>query len=99
MADAGAGAHLLPLARAEDRAVAHAVAVLRRAGQHVGQDFHVGVAVQAEAPARPDAVLVDDPQGPETLVRRVVIIGEGKRVVGVEPTVVEMAALGGPPWT
>jgi hypothetical protein len=55
---AGAGAHALHVAGADDTrhgaavlAVAHAVAVRQRAVEHVGHDLHVAVAVGAEAGA------------------------------------------------
>ena len=40
-----------------------------------------------------DAVLVDDPQGPEPHVLGVVVVGEGEGVVAVEPAVVGVAPL------
>ena len=42
-----------------------------------------------------DAVLVEDPQRPESRVSGVVVVGEGERVEGVEPAVVEVPALAG----
>src|SRR5215469_473248 len=60
--DAGTGAHALDVATADYRAVAHGVAMLQLAGQDVGEDLHVAVAVLAEALARCDPVVVDDAQ-------------------------------------
>jgi hypothetical protein len=53
------------------------------------------VAVGREALAGGDAVLVDDAQGAEAHVPRVVIIGEREGVVGVEPAVVGVATFVG----
>jgi hypothetical protein len=52
------------------------------------------VAVHPEPLAGLHPVVVDDPQGAEAQVGGVVVIAEGKRVVGVEPAVVEVAPLG-----
>src|SRR5205085_9449506 len=53
----------------------------------------VAVAVRAEAAARLHPVLVDHPQRPEAHVGRVVVVGEGEGVVGVQPAVVGVAAV------
>ena len=76
--DAGAGAHALHVARADGGAVAQAVLVPQFAGEHVGDDLHVAVAVRAETGARRDAVLVDDAQVADAHVARVVIVGRTK---------------------
>src|SRR5208282_240342 len=60
--DAGAGAHALHIAGTDHRAVAHAVLVLERALENIGDDFHIAVAVHAETTARLDTVLVDHAQ-------------------------------------
>src|SRR5437762_13951048 len=90
---AGAGAHALDVARADDRARPHVVLVLERALEDVGEDLHVPVAVRGEALTRLDTVLVDDAQPTEAHVRRVVVVRERERVARVEPAVVEAAAL------
>ncbi len=93
--DAGAGAHPLPLVRADDLAVAHAVAVLQPARDDVGQNLHVAVPVRAEALPRSDAVFVNHAQAPEAHVARVVVVAERESVVRVEPPVVGVPALAG----
>jgi hypothetical protein len=52
------------------------------------------MAVHPEPLAGLYPVVVDDPQGAEAQVGGVVVVGKGKRVVGVEPAVVEVASLG-----
>ncbi len=47
---------------------------------NVGNNLHVTVPVRAETASGLDAILVDDAKGPETHVRRVVIIGKRERV-------------------
>ncbi|CFO77702.1 Uncharacterised protein [Bordetella pertussis] len=50
--------------------------------------------MRAEAPAGGDAVIVDHTQRPEAHMGRIIVIGEGKRMVRIEPAVVGMAAFG-----
>src|SRR6185437_8154150 len=90
--DAGAGAHALHLAGPYHGAVAEAVLVLERAGQHVGQDVHVPMAVRRESRARNDAILVDHAQGAEAHLHGIVVIGEGEAVSAVEPAGAAAAA-------
>src|SRR6267143_2332392 len=92
-----ARAHSLQVARHDDRAIAHAVLVLERAFEDPGDDLHVAVAMGAEALARLDAVVVDDTKRAKSHVLRVVIGGEREGVIRVEPSVVEMPALGSRP--
>ena len=73
---ARAGAHSLHIARPDDGPVAHGVLVREFTGQHVADDFHVAMAMRAEARARLHSVLVDDPQGAELDVLRVEVIGK-----------------------
>ena len=75
--------------------ITHAVAVLDGALQHVTEDFHVAVTMRREAFAGRDDVLVDDTQGTETHVLRIVILPEAERMPGLEPAMVGVAALGG----
>ena len=91
--DALAGRHALHLAAPDDAAVAQAVLVLQGAGQDVGDDLHIPVAVRAEAHARRHAVLVDDAQDAPAHLGRVVILGEGEAVLRPQPAVVGVAAL------
>src|SRR4029078_12689434 len=59
----------------------------------VGHYLQFAVAVLAEPLSGVYTVLVNDPQHAEPHVPRVVIVGEGECVIGVEPTVVGVAAL------
>jgi hypothetical protein len=93
--DAGAGRHVLNLARADHRAVAHAVLVLERALEDPRQDLHVAVRVRAEALAGLHEVLVDHPQRAEAQVRGVEVVGEGEAVPALEPAVLRVPALAG----
>jgi hypothetical protein len=90
---AAASAHSLHVAGADHRAVAHVVFVLQGALEHVGDDLHVAVPVGGEAAAGANGVVVDHPQGPEAHVLWVVVVGEGERVVRVEPAVVGVPAV------
>src|SRR5262249_12420707 len=90
-------AHPLHVPRDDGRAVAHGILVAKRALQDVAQDLHIAVAMGAEARAGLYAVLVDDAQGAVAHVTRVVVVGEGKAVVGIEPAVIGVATLGGAP--
>ena len=83
--DAGAGAHALHLARADDRAVAQAVLVLQRAFQHVADDLHVAMRMGGKTCAGGDAILIEDAQAGKAHLRRVVILVEGRGVPAVEP--------------
>src|SRR5258706_6795944 len=74
--DAGAGPHALHIARPDHRAIAHRITVRELAFEHVAQDFHVAVAVRAEALARLHAVLVDHAQRSAAHVRGIVVVRE-----------------------
>jgi len=91
--DAGPGTHALYLAGKDHRAGAQAVLVLERAFEDIGDDFHVAVRMRRETFARRHTILVDDAQRGKAHVPRVVIIGEGKRMPGVEPAVIGVAAV------
>src|SRR5262249_31838879 len=90
---AAARAHTLHVAGTHHRAAADRVLVLQFAIENVTDDLHIAMAVRAEAGAGRDPVLVDDAQWPELDVLRVEVIGEGKRVIRLEPAVVGIAAL------
>src|SRR5581483_5906158 len=95
VADAGAGAHALRLAGADDGARAGAVLVRDRAVEHVGDDFHVAVRMRRESLAGLDAVVVDDAERAEAHVARVAILAERKREPAVEPIEARAPALAG----
>jgi hypothetical protein len=92
VANAGARAHALHVARPDHGAVAHRILVRQRALEDVADDFHVAVAVGAEALARLDAVFVDDTQRPEAHVPGIVVVRERKSVEGLEPAVLGQPA-------
>jgi len=77
------------------RVVPHAVAVLDGPFQDVAEDFHIPMAMRGEATTGGDDVLVDDAQGTEAHVLRVVIVREAERMPGLEPAMVGVATLGG----
>jgi hypothetical protein len=52
------------------------------------------VAVQIEAPAGGDDVVVPHQQRAEAVTRRIVVVAEAKVIAGVQPVVVEAAELG-----
>ena len=90
-----AGAHDLDLTGLELGMVAEAITVLDGPFQDVREDFHVAMPVGREAHRRVDEVLVDHPQGAETHVGGVMIIGETEAVPGHQPAVIgEPAFLG-----
>jgi hypothetical protein len=69
--------------------------VAQRTFQHVADDFHVAVAVFAEAAAGGHAILVDHAQRTPVDVLVVEIAREGEAVPRVQPAVVGVAASGG----
>ena len=93
MLHSGSGGHVLNLALADLAAVAHGILVLQRAAQDVGDDLHVSVGMQAESHSRHYQVVVDDPQAAKAVPLRIIVIGEAEGVVGIQPTVVGVAAL------
>src|SRR5581483_8151390 len=92
VADAGAGAHALTISRTNNRAIAHAVFVLQRPLEHIGDDLHVAMRMHGKAFARGNEVLVNHAQGAESHKTWVVILIERKTVPGVKPAVVAAAA-------
>ena len=72
----GPRAHNLELARRNLLFVAHAVLVLNRPFQHIGQDFHVFVRVGTEALACINHVIVNHAQCGEAHEVRVVVVGK-----------------------
>src|SRR5439155_22994925 len=70
-----------------------AVLVPQGAGENVGHDLHVTVAVRREPLAGLHAVLVDHAEVSEAHVLRVVVVRKRKGVARVEPAVVGAAPL------
>ena len=94
---AAAGAHELDLAGLEHTAISEAVFVLQLAFQNIAEDFHVSMRMRPETLTPSDPVVVDHTQRAKAHVRRIVIIGEGKGVVGIQPTVVSVVSFIRPP--
>lgn len=90
--DARARRDPLHIAAAHDGGVAHRIAVTQRAIHDIGDNLHVPVRMHPEAHLGRDKIFVDDAQGTEMSVRRVIVIGEAEGVVGIEPTVVGVAS-------
>ena len=88
-----AGAHDLNLARLELGVVTEAVAMLDGPFEDIREDLHVTMPVRRETHRRVDEVLIDDPEGPETHVGGVMVIGETEAVPGHQP-----AMIGEPPF-
>src|SRR5262249_41617959 len=89
----GAGAHTLHFSGTDDGPGTHTVFVFQRAFKNVGDDLHVAVRMRSEPLSGSDTVFVDHAQGPEAHVPRVVVRVEGERVVGVQPSMIRVAAL------
>jgi len=56
--------------------------------QDVADDFHIAMGMGAEAGPGLHAVLIDHPQRTEFDMLGIEVIGKGKRMKGLEPTVV-----------
>jgi hypothetical protein len=63
--------------------------------EDIAEDLHVTVPVHGEALAGGDDVLIDYPKGAESHVGRVLVIGEAKAMPGLQPAMVEVAAIRG----
>src|SRR6185503_6225949 len=92
MRNPGAGSHSLNIARANHRSVSHAVAMFQRAFKNVSNDFHVAVCMSGKAAAGVHKVFVNDAQTTKTYESGIVVVAKRKRVKGVQPAKVEMAA-------
>ena len=88
MADAGARAHHLDIARLGPALVAQAVLVGNRALADIGDDLHILVRVRRKAALRRDPVIVPHSQRAPVDPRGIVIVREGKVVAGIQPAVV-----------
>ena len=94
MLDASPGAHHLNIARFGSARIAKTVPVADCPATHIGNDLHVLMAVRRKTALRGDRIVIPDPQGTPLGSGRIVIIGEGKMVVGIEPAVVGGADTG-----
>ncbi len=66
--------------------------MLQRAFHHIGDDFHVAMRVHGEAAAAGHAIVVHHAQGAKVYVLGVVVLGERKAEMRIQPTVIGMAA-------
>ena len=89
--NASTGTHALHLAGADDRAIAHAVLVLQRTFQNIGDYFHIPVGMGRKTLLRLNPILIDNPQRSKAHMLRVVIIGKEKSMKGLEPAMIGMA--------
>ena len=76
MCHAGSRAHVLHVARLDDRTVAHAVLVRQRSLEDVGDDFHVAVRMRRKSAAPGYAVIVHHAQGAKLNMLRVIVVRE-----------------------
>src|SRR5690606_12003744 len=81
--NAGTSAHTLHVAGADHRYIAQIVAMLDLSFDDNRHDLHVLVTMLREASPGYDEVLVEHPKVAETHIFRVVVIGEGKAVPGI----------------
>src|SRR5436190_21684829 len=85
--------HPLHFTRPDDGAGSHTVFVLERAFENVSNDLHISMRMGSKALCRSNGVFINDAQCAKTHVRWVVIPIERKRVIGIEPAMVKMAAV------
>ena len=85
MTNAGSRRHALQTARLDHRTGSDAVFVFQRAIKHIGNDFHVLMAVGVKPGTRDNAVFVDHPKRPPTHTIGIVIVPKRKGVVGIQP--------------
>jgi len=93
VADAAAGTHHLYLSGLGAADVAQRILVGDGAVAHIGDDLHVAVAVQREAGAGLDGVVVPHPQRAHPHALGIDVVGEAEMVVGIEPAAVEAVEL------
>ncbi|MCY1361285.1 hypothetical protein D9M69_479460 [compost metagenome] len=87
----GAGAHDLDVTRFGTTLVAKVVLVGNGAFADIGDDFHVAVRVLRETGAGSDHVVIPDPQVAPVHTLGIVVFGERKMMVGIQPAVVSTA--------
>src|SRR5215217_98030 len=92
VSDAGSGSHALHVSRSNNRTVAHAVFMLERAFENVGDDFHVAVPMRRKTAAGSHEVFIDYAQRAKAHVAGIVVLVERKRVISVEPPMIEVPA-------
>src|SRR5207237_4329430 len=85
--------HELDFTGPNHAAAARAVFVLEGSLENVRQDFHVPMAVRAEALSGLDPVVVQHAQRAKAHVTGVVIVAERERVPAVEPAPLSLSSL------
>src|ERR1700722_18401525 len=88
-----ARAHALNFARFYLTGITHAVAMLQRSVNHIGDNFHFLVRMHWESARGLHYVVVKYAQRPERNVGRIVIVVEGKVPVSGEPARVQVMPL------
>src|SRR5262249_6809098 len=86
------------LARLEDLAVSHRVAVLKRSFEDVRDNLHVLMAMRAKPVSGRNPVFIHHPQRTKPHMISIEVICERERVICVEPAMIKMAALAGFPY-
>src|SRR5690242_18661749 len=84
--------HSLDVARTDDRTGSHAVFMLERTFDHIGDNLHVLVPMLSKALTWFYVIFIDDQQIAKTGEFWVVIVGERKSMIALEPTVSCMAS-------
>ena len=90
--DSRTGRHHLYPARPQFLHIPHTVTVSQRPGKRNRNDLHIGVRVGSEPLAGCHGIVVQHPKRPEMDPLRIVIVRKTERMIGIEPTVVGMAA-------
>ena len=88
MTDAGARAHHLDIAGLGAATIAQAVLVGNGPGPDIGDDFHIGVGMVRKAGIGGDGIVIPYSQRSPAHAARVVIVGKGKVVMGIQPAMV-----------
>ena len=87
------GAHNLKLTGRNLLFIAHAVLMLYRAFQHVGQDFHVFMGVSTKSLTCIDHVIVNHAKCREPHKVRVIVVGKREGMPGIKPAMISVATV------
>ena len=87
------GGHALDIAGLDHGRVTHAIAVGYLAAHDDGYNLHLLVRVRGEPRPGLDHVVVEDAQGPELDVLRIVVVGEGEEPVRLQPAEIAEVAI------
>src|SRR5207302_9058374 len=69
------------------------VSMLYAAFEHIRDDFHVAMGVQAETFSWGDAIIIQHPQDAKIRIRGIIIVPKGKRIKSPEPAAIRMYAI------